>query len=430
MKTLFASALALSVAFAAPGYAQQAIQPRASVGEIADAIAARYFDEAKGAKIAAELRAEAKKGAYDKLTDPREFSVALTERLRPQDGHFAVNWSASAPAAPAAAPVRRGPPSFMSRRGGYGFVAVKVLPGNIGYIDMRGFADFSPDGDQAARKAADAALGMVAETDAVIFDQRENVGGSAAMVGYLIGHFVPDGANVYNTFKVRGEPDSVEAPAVPITGKRRLETPIYVLTSGRTGSAAESFAYTLQAAGRATIVGERSSGGANPGGTVRLGDGLSVFVSDGTPINPITKTNWEGKGVQPDVAVAPAEALTRAHALALTKLASAPLGEPALTENRWALEALSPPPKVDSARLAGFAGGYGAYEVSLEGDRLVLRRAQRPASVLAPLDDQGLFTVAGEPSRRVKFEPGALVLLTAEGSSARQARNTLSATAK
>ena len=164
----------------------------------------------------------------------------------------------------------------------------KVLPGNIGYIDMRGFADFAADGDQAPRQAADAALALVAGTDALIFDLRDNGGGSPAMVGYLIGHFVPDGAKIYNIFKTRGEPDSDEAPSAPIAGQRRLDTPLYVLTSGRTASAAESFAYTLQAAKRASVVGEASAGGANPGGGAPLGDGLSVFISSGTPINPIS----------------------------------------------------------------------------------------------------------------------------------------------
>ncbi|WP_312167112.1 S41 family peptidase [Phenylobacterium sp.] len=430
MKILLASALALSLAFAAPSFAQQAISPRASVGKIADAIASRYFDEAKAAKIAAELRAEARKGAYDKLTDPRDFAVALTDRLRPQDGHFAVSWSPPVAASADAVPVRRGPPSFLSRRGGYGFAAVKVLPGNIGYVDLRGFADFTPDGDQSAREAADAALALVAGTDALIFDLRENGGGSPAMVGYLIGHFVPQDARIYNVFKTRGEPDADEAPIVPIKGQRRLDTPLYVLTSGRTASAAESFAYTLQAAGRASVVGERSAGGANPGGSVPVGEGLSVFVSDGAPVNPITGTNWEGTGVQPDVQAPAAQALTRAQVLALTRLASAPLGEPALTENRWALEALAPAPKLEAARLAAFAGTYGAYEVGLDGERLLLRTGRRPPSILVPLDEAGLFVVAGEPSRRVRFEAAALVFLAPDGSAARQARNTLPATAK
>ena len=417
------AALSLSAALVASAAAAQTpIAPRAKVEALAAAIDAQFYDPARAGRIAAELRAEARKGTYDKLTDPRDFAAALTERLRPQDGHFAVNWTPPA-AASTAGPARSGPPPFLSRRGGYGFVAVKVLPGNIGYIDMRGFADFAPTGDQAARQAADAALALVAGTDALIFDMRDNGGGSAVMVGYLVGHFVPDGAKIYNTFKTRGEPDSDEAPIVPIKGQRRLDTPLYVLTTGRTASAAESFAYTLQAAKRATVIGEPSAGGANPGGGAMLGDGLSVFISSGTPINPITGKNWEGTGVTPDVAAPAAQALARAQQLALTRLAGAPLGEPNLTENRWILEALSPPPQVGAQALARYEGGYGPYQAKLVDGRLQLKVGRRPPSVLTPLDNKGLFYVEGAPSRRIQFDETALVLLSPDGSQTRQQRN-------
>ena len=422
MKLLTALSLSAALtASAAP--AQTPIAPRAKVEALAAAIDAQFYDPARAAKIAGELRAEAASGAYDKLIDPRDFAAALTERLRPQDGHFSVNWSPPAPAGAAGARGPSGPPLFLSRRGGYGFVAVRVLPGNIGYIDLRGFADFAAVGDQAPRQAADAALALVAGTDALIFDLRDNGGGSPAMVGYLIGHFVPEGAKIYNTFKTRGEPDSDEAPSVPIKGQRRTEVPLYVLTSGRTASAAESFAYTLQAAGRATVVGEPSAGGANPGGAAVLGDGLSVFISSGTPVNPITGRNGEGTGVTPDAAVPAAQALDRAQQLALTKLAAAPLGEPVLTENRWALVALSPPPTIAAQTLARYEGAYGPYQAKVVDGRLQLVIGRRPPSVLVPLDEAGLFHVEGAPSRRVRFDETALVFLSPDGSQTRQQRN-------
>lgn len=422
----------MCVALSAGGALAKAptIAPRAKVEAIAAAIDGQFYDEARAHKIAAELRAEAKKGDYDKLTDPLDFAAVLTARLRPQDGHFAVNWS---PAAPDMVINARpgGGPAALTKRGGYGFRSVQVLPGNIGYIDMRGFAHFEPTGDQSARLAADAALALTAGTDALIFDLRDNGGGSPAMVGYLVGHFVPDGSKIYNTFKVRGQVDAHEAPTVPIADTaRRLQTPIYILTSGRTASAGEAFAYTLQAAKRATVVGEASAGGANPGGPVEVGDGLSVFISVGTPINPITGKNWEGTGVTPDVPAPVAQALDKAQQVALTQLASAPLGEPALSENRWALEALAPAAKVEPAKLAGWAGTYGAYEVSLQGDSLLLRSGRRPPVVLKPLSSDGLFVVEGAPSRRVLFEDGAVVLQSPDGGGARQARNTLSAAVK
>ena len=419
-----AAGLAALVLSATSAFAQAPpkIAPRAKVEALAKAIDSQFFDEARAHRIAAELRAEAKRGAYDKLSDPRDFAATLTQHLQPQDRHFAVSWT---PPARDASPRSAGPglPSFLARRGGYGFAAVRILPGNIGYIDMRGFAHFEPTGDQAPREAADAALALVAGTDAVIFDLRDNGGGSPAMVGYLVGHFTPDGAKIYNTFKTRGEPDSDEAPTVPIKAERRLAVPLYVLTSGRTASAAESFAYTLQSAKRATVVGEASGGGANPGGPAELGDGLSVFISGGTPINPITGKNWEGTGVVPDVAVPVGEALAKAQQLALAKLASAELGEPALTENRWALDALGAHPKIGRERLAAYAGEYGPFQAAMDGERLTLRSGRRPPSLLSPLDEAGLFFVEGAPSRRIRFESGALIFLSPDGSETRQMRN-------
>jgi C-terminal processing protease CtpA/Prc len=95
---------------------------------------------------------------------------------------------------------------------------------------------------------------------------------------------------------------------------------VFVLASSRTFSAAEEFTYNLQALKRATIVGETTGGGANPGGDVPLPHGLRVFVPTGRAINPITKTNWEGTGVKPDVAVPADSALAVAHRLALEKV--------------------------------------------------------------------------------------------------------------
>ena len=80
-----------------------------------------------------------------------------------------------------------------------------------------------------------------------------------------------------------------------------------------TSSAAEAFPYTLKAAKRATLIGEATWGGANPGGFVEAGDGFSVFISDGLLVNPFTGTNWEGTGATPDIKVDATEALNVAQ---------------------------------------------------------------------------------------------------------------------
>lgn len=415
-----ATTLALFLALAGP---LEAAEPRAVVERIADEIAARYFDPAKGAELAAELKAEAARGAYDRYAEPLDLAQALTARLKPADGHFNVSWSAAPP--PMAGGPR--PPRIdIDRRQNYGFRSVERLPGNLALVTMGFFAHFeSPDAP--AKAAADAAMAMTAGADAIIFDLRDNGGGSPAMVGYLAGHFAPAGADIYNTFKSRGPDEYERPPAEPLTG-RRLETPVYILVSGRTASAAESFAYTLQAAGRAIVVGEPSAGGANPGDLARIGDGFVVFISQGSPVNPITRRNWEGDGVQPDLRVPAGAALVTAEQAALTRLAEAQPAEPVRTELRWALEMLSPAAAAPQEALSAYAGAYGVRTVQLQDGRLWVAQDRRPALALKPLG-QDVFGVEGAAVPvRIRFDRGAngevtgLVQMSPDGRMVRYAR--------
>lgn len=406
--------LALAVMLPAQALAQvPEAKPREAVAAIATEIRERYFSAEKGDAIADALEAEAAAGKYDALKDPRDLASALANRLRPEDAHFAVIWStevaALAPPAgrlPPPGPGPGGPPrpvgADLARLGNYGIESVQILPGNVGVITMRQFAhiDFS-NLDDPARRAIDAALAMVANADAVIMDLRNNGGGSPAMVGYVVSAFTKPDADIYNTFHDRQgtrseKPDQFYA-------KPRLETPLYILTSGRTGSAGESMPYTLQAAKRATIVGEASAGAANPGGMVPIPGGFRVFISAGSPINPITKTNWEGAGVQPDVATPAADALTTAQIRALTAIAAE---DPERTDAVWALAALKSAVKLDEAQRARYVGVYGPLEVVAVGDRLEVRRGRRPALELVPLGAD-VFFVRTDPVIRFKFERDA-----------------------
>jgi len=395
----------------------EAPAPRATVAAIAGRIRDLYFDPARGAEIAAVLTAESAAGAFDALTDPRDLAAALSARLRPFDAHFNVIHDPQAPSGPPPGPRPAGGPQEARGlnpgevRGNFGFRAVQVLPGNIGYIDLRQFSniDFGARGDPA-RRAADAALAFIGNTDAVIFDLRDNGGGAPSMVGYLTSAFTPANAPIYNVFHSR-EGTRSEAPAV-FHPSPRLDVPVYILISGRTGSAGEAFPYTLQGARRATIVGEASGGAANPGGMVPVGGGFAVFISNGSPKNPNTGGNWEGTGVQPDVPTPWNEALDRAHALALEGIIAR---DPGRTDAAWALQALTS--TAGSADLSPYAGAYGDQRVSVEGDRLHVVRGRRPPVVLAPLGED-LFTVVGDPGRRVRFsrdEAGRVATMDALG---------------
>ena len=424
---LLAAAPALVHAQAAPtagpvaGAAEQPT-PRRVVVAVAARIRSLYFDPAVGARIAADLEAESEAGTFDALTDGRDLAATLSRRLRPLDAHFNVDFDPAAPSvpvnlrppAPLGAPGAGGPPRGPNPaevRGHFGFRKVEILPGNIGYIDLRQFSNinFSNPADPA-RRAADAALDFVSDTDAVIFDLRDNGGGAPSMVGYLTSAFTPAGAPIYIVFHTRSGSRS-EAPEV-FHPDPRLEVPVFVLISARTGSAGEALPYTLQGARRATIVGEASGGAANPGSMVTVGWGYSIFISQGSPRNPNTGGNWEGTGVIPDVAVPWDQALTRAHALALEGIVARDSGR---TDAIWALEAMNAAPAAGD--LSAYAGAYGDQTVAVAGETLHLLRGRRPPVVLAPLGPD-LFTVVGDPSRRVQFgrdDTGRVTILDSVG---------------
>lgn len=374
--------------------------PRERVEAVARAIDTTYFDAQRAREIATDLRSDAASGEFDALRDPRDLAAALTARLARLDRHFAVRWAPTA-AANGEQAVPQVDYAELSRRGNYGVRRVELLPGNIGYLDLREFAHFEfDDRDAPARRAVDAALEVLARSDAMIVDLRDNGGGSPAMVGYLASAFVRAGADVYNTFRSREGTES-EAPRVPYA-RPRTDVPLFLLVSGRTGSAAEAFAYTLANAKRARVLGEPSAGAANPGGEVDVGHGLHVFVSDGSPVSPVTKTNWEGTGVVPHERVASEQALALAQRRALEAIRA----RGARTDVDWALEALAAqvePPRVDPAP---YAGEFGEAIVRVDGGALELRRARRPPWTLLPLA-RDRYTVLGEPARRVTFVRGA-----------------------
>ncbi|MGZ8939375.1 MAG: S41 family peptidase, partial [Limisphaerales bacterium] len=196
-----------------------------------------------------------------------------------------------------------------------GFDKVEVLPGNIGYLSFTYFGD----PEVGAPKMA-AAMQFLGDTSALIIDLRRNGGARhLALMDLLTRYLVADTNIVTAKINWRGDaPDFIKNPLVlPVTAPRYLDKPVYILTSHSTFSGAEGFAYNLQAMKRATIVGERTGGGANPGGTIRAADHFTVWVPSGIVHHPITKTNWEGVGVLPEIEVDVEQALTHAHLAAI-----------------------------------------------------------------------------------------------------------------
>ncbi|WP_363796751.1 S41 family peptidase [Lysobacter firmicutimachus] len=451
---LLAAAFVLSVlpvgaqASAAPQPAAETATPSAltpaALREVVDTVAQRiqdhYYDLGRGRELADALRGENRRGAFDSYRDPRDLASALSERLKPHDGHFRVVWRAPTTAAGTATAgagprLRRGPDAGAidyARRRNHGLRRVELLPGNLGYVDLREFAEIDFDDPLApARRALDAALAFVADCDALIVDLRDNGGGAPSAVGYLASAFVTPGADVYNRFRWR-DGDTVrsssEAPKIAYPAPR-TELPLYVLTSSRTASAAEAFTYTLRNVDRAVVVGETSTGAANPGGERDAGAGFSVFVADGSPVSPITGGNWEGRGVVPDVPVPQHGALRTAQILALEAVLARGLPGANADDARWALEALRAAQSKAQADAydPSYLGDYGRIRIERDRERLALRNGKRPLQPLTRLQAD-LYCLGDDPSVRVRFERdgagriAALQLQRPDGSAQRYAR--------
>jgi C-terminal processing protease CtpA/Prc len=203
------------------------------------------------------------------------------------------------------------------RRANHAFKKIEHLQGNISYINLTGFSDA-----EAGVETVAAAMNFVNNTDALIFDLRQNQGGDADMVALICSYLLGEKPILLNTSYRRRDNRSEELwTKASVAGKRYGDKDLYILTSNRTFSAAEAFAYHLKNLKRATIVGETTGGGAHPGRRFRINDHFDAFVPNARAISPITKTDWEGTGVEPDVKVPNELALKTAHALALNKIA-------------------------------------------------------------------------------------------------------------
>jgi C-terminal processing protease CtpA/Prc len=160
---------------------------------------------------------------------------------------------------------------------------------------------------------------FLGNVQALIIDLRQNGGGSPDGVA-LVASYLFERPVRMNDIYDRPSNETRQFWTLPyVPGKRLVDKDVYVLTSSRTFSAAEDFTYGLKNQKRATIVGEVTGGGAHPVGPRRLNDHFVLIVPMGRSISSITRTDWEGVGVEPDIQVPAAQALATAHLMAVEK---------------------------------------------------------------------------------------------------------------
>jgi C-terminal processing protease CtpA/Prc len=281
----------------------------------------RYVFPEVAKQIETSIRQRISNKEYDAVTSAEEFARKLTDDLQAvsRDKHMRVRYSAQPipvrKQASEPTPEERAEFENNMRRINFAFEKVERLPGNIGYIKFNNF--LAPE---LGAETVAAAMNFVTNTDALIFDLRNNGGGSPEMVALISSYLFGDKPVHLNSLYWREGNKTEDFFTKPtVLGRKYGDKDIYILTSNYTFSAAEEFTNNLKILKRATIVGETTGGGANPGGVFRLGEHFGIFVPTGKAVNPITKTNWEGTGVEPDVKVAKELALKTAYLAALNK---------------------------------------------------------------------------------------------------------------
>lgn len=328
-------ALALTAALASISYAARADMPidstiQAKVIEAyATKMTANYVSPEVASRVAADLRLRLKRGDYAAVTSAEAFAAMLTKQLieATRDEHVEVLFmpapvQADNPPAFVPDPRKADPKGRIDRYGrsilaahkeNYGFGKSERLANNIAYLKIDGF--YEP---LIAASAVASEMSAIADASALILDLRGNGGGSSD-TGVLVSSYLFDATPVHLTDRFTRATNRTEPVWThPVASDLRFGSakPVYVLIDKETFSAAEDLAYALQALKRATVVGEPSKGGANGARGFKLDEHFLGSIPNRTTINPITRTNWQGTGIKPDVAIPSAHALAAAQALA------------------------------------------------------------------------------------------------------------------
>lgn len=353
------------------------------------------------------LRDNLRSGRYDSIGQPEEFARSLTEDMRSihRDAHLTVwfnpEWVKNERARKEMDEDAIRLQKRRDRARNYGFQEIKILTGNIGYFKFNGFSY-----DTDAYEAAIGAMSFLSNTDALIIDLRTNGGGSPEMVQFLCSYFLDNPRKHLNSFSYKDKEKLTQYWTYTYLPGRRLDKPdLYLLTSRNTFSAAEEFTYNLKNMKRAVVIGETTGGGAHDNKFVILSDNFEMSLPFARAINPITKTNWEEVGVEPNVKVSADKALDTALAMASNKLAEKEEDPSFKAIYQWQsdiYESALNPVNVDEQTLRSYVGTYGPRSITLENGALFYQREGRPKMRMIPIADD-YFMLEGIDYFRLKF---------------------------
>ena len=415
LRLLVSLGLASSVAIATSALAQPtadtpaavSISGRAVVADVRRILAANYVLPEARPKLDAVLAKGLASGRYD-VSDPAELANRINADLASvaHDKHLGMHYDPSEQASLAAKPAGAGADDAPSSpeetrqavRSNHGVTELKVLPGNVRYMNYQGFV-------WAGAKTAEAldnAMRFLRDGDAIIIDLRDNGGGSPEAVQYLASHFLAPNRKIV-TFYMRGDPASPLSSLASLPAGRMVGKPLYVLTSGHTASAAEEFTGHVDGFKLGEVIGETTAGAGYRNEFFPVAGGYVISVSVGRAVLASTGKDWEGVGIQPSTKIESDKALDVAQVHALRAIAAtAPANERRKLEARAAVLDARLNPIATALPLATYAGVYGERSVTVDGAGLFWQFGNGPKIAMVAIGPNE-FTFGEDPLSRVNF---------------------------
>ncbi|MEO6255970.1 MAG: S41 family peptidase [Sphingomicrobium sp.] len=399
--------LAPVAATAQPASTAATVDGKAAVAGIRHILSQNYVLPEVRPKLDAILAKGLAEGRYA-VSDPNILADRINQDLKSvaHDKHLSVAYDPAGSTELAAQPPGAGdddaPPTAAdiraAERRNHGIVQMKLLPGNIRYIEYNGFVWAGPD----AAKAIDQAMGFLSSGDAAIIDLRFNGGGSPEAVQYMISHFLAPNRPIVTFHMGANRVNTLSSLAALPTG-RMVGKPLYVLTSGMTASAAEEFTGHVAGFKLGEIIGENTAGAGFRNAFFAVPGGFVISVSVGRAVLASTGKDWEGVGIAPTDPVPAAKALEVAQVHAMRKIAAtAASAEKALLDAYAVVLSAQVDPVTTALPLSAYAGQFGERSVTLENGQLMFQRNGAPKHPIVAIA-ANQFAFQDEPYEQLTF---------------------------
>lgn len=353
------------------------------VNSICNLLTNSYVFPDKAKVMSNFLKQQNQINTFSSITNPNQFANELQQKLRSvnDDNHLRIEYNPQLEKDILKfLATKKGATSILAddikkdEKENFYFKKVEILPSNIGYIEFTNFA--VPN--SSARKTIHSAMQFVSHTDGLIIDLRNNFGGNGEMLGEILSYFFAIKTYTGKTYdRIENKwTDSYIENKKEITNGLKLEMPLYILTSNRTFSAAESFAYTLQSLKKAVIIGNTSRGGAHATRSFSVGNGFVAFIPYLRGENVNTKTDWEGVGVIPDIKTEDSNCVLTAQNSFLTQKLSSVKDEKEKRKIEWQInfnKSKTSTAFLNSTAVSKFIGRFQEFEVSFSENQLMFK---------------------------------------------------------